>query len=180
MSSLVLVRHAMPAADREVAPADWPLSPDGEAAAAELAQHLPRFATLVSSPEAKALQTLGPAARFREDPIVQDARFREVDRPEESWDDAVRQRRCAYLEGDVPAGWEPHDAVVRRFGAGVDWWSRLSGDRPLVVASHGMAMTLWLAGTGAVPPEQVGEVWQRLRFPDLVRLQRTPAGWRRA
>ena len=180
MSTLVLVRHALPAADKDAPPADWSLSPEGERAAAQLVDHLPGLATLVSSPEAKAAATLAPAARFREDPVVQDGRFREVDRPEEPWGEDVRRTRRAYLDGHLEEGWEPHSDVARRFGAGVEWWSRLSGDRPLVVASHGMAMTVWLVGTGALARDQAGDFWERMRFPELLRLTRTPQGWRRA
>lgn len=180
MSTLVLVRHALPLVDEGTPPADWPLSPEGEQAAAELADRLPGFATLVTSPEVKAAATLAPAARFREDPVVPDARFREVDRPDEPWGEEAHRARRAYLDGQLAPGWEAHSDVVRRFGAGVDWWSRLSGDRPLVVASHGMAMTVWLVGVGAVTRERAGDFWERLRFPELLRLTCTPQGWRPA
>src|SRR5512147_1072223 len=58
---LLLVRHAMPAADPNVAPEEWHLDPSGRSAAAALASMLPDHAVLVASTESKARETLDPA-----------------------------------------------------------------------------------------------------------------------
>jgi 2,3-bisphosphoglycerate-dependent phosphoglycerate mutase len=39
-----------------------------------------------------------------------------------------------------------------------------STERPVVIATHGMAMTLWLMAT--IGLEDPGEFWARLEFPD--------------
>ena len=77
-----------------------------------------------------------------------------------------RARRRAYVAGAVPPGWEPHAEVAGRFDAGVRHWRTVAGDRPLVVASHGMAMTIWL--TAAATVADPGAFWAALRFPDQI------------
>ena len=52
------------------------------------------------------------------------------------------------------------------FDAGInDHWVRAAG-RPLVVASHGMAMTLWL--TARIGLDAPGAFWSSLRLPDVL------------
>jgi hypothetical protein len=71
---------------------------------------------------------------------------------------------------DTPPGewlcWEPHAELAARFAAGVRHWRTVAGDRPLVVASHGMAMTIWLAAAATLA--NPGAFWAALRFPDLL------------
>jgi broad specificity phosphatase PhoE len=169
---LILVRHAEPGYEETVAPALWPLSPAGLAAARAL--RLPDGARLVASDEVKAWQTLSPHG-----PVVQDARFREVDREGEPWNGPFLELRRSYVEGAERAGWEPHDAVVRRFDEGIEDFLVRSPERPLVLASHGMAMTVWLHARGCV--DRPGEFWAALRFPDVLTVDLatrtvTPAG----
>lgn len=154
---LILVRHAMPAVDPDVPPERWHLSPDGHRAATALAARLPADAVLVASAEPKARQTLGGGVSI-------DNRFNEVVR-DEPYDGDYRARRRAYVSGTDHPGWEPRDQVVARFAEGVTGWLGRSGPRLLVVATHGMAMTLWLAaGTpGLADP---GAFWADLRLPD--------------
>lgn len=164
---LVLVRHAMPAFGPDVPAHDWELSDEGHAAAAELAQVLPGGALLVGSAEPKAYQTVEPAgAAFR------DERFNEVRREGEPWEGNYRELRRAYVEGADHAGWEPRSQVAKRFDNGITEYRAAAGDRPLVVASHGMAITIWL--TERIGLRDPGEFWADLRFPDAhaVDLQR--------
>src|SRR6478672_11406840 len=100
MPELILVRHAAPAFDREVAPWLWPLSPDGLAAARAL--RLPSGAYLLASDEVKAWQTLAHAGR-----VMTDARLREVRRDGEPWDGPYRDLRRSYVDGTEHPGWEP-------------------------------------------------------------------------
>ncbi|GIF52829.1 broad specificity phosphatase PhoE [Asanoa ferruginea] len=158
---LILLRHAMPAADSAAEPSTWPLSAAGSAAAAALAPLLPPGAGLVSSNEPKAVQTLRAAAGGRSVPT--DPRLREVDRPPEAWSADFRLARRAYVEGRVPAGWEPPAAVAERMDAAIAAHRR-AGDA-LVVAGHGMAFTVWLASHGLI--DDPGAFWAALRLPDL-------------
>ncbi len=151
------MRHAMPAANPDQPPALWPLSDAGSSAASALCRALPDGSLRVASNEKKAVETIGA--------ISSDDRFDEVGRDEPFGGD-FRGRRRAYLSGSGPAGWEPRSEVATRFDAGIRHWRAIAGDRVLVVATHGMAMTLWLAAT--VGLDDPAGFWAGLRFPDLL------------
>jgi broad specificity phosphatase PhoE len=162
---LVLVRHAMPVVEPLMLPDRWVLGDEGRAAAARLA--LPHGARLVASGEPKAVQTLEHAGEVTSDP-----RFNEVRRVEPFSDD-FRQARRAYVDGVDHPDWEARREVVARFEEGI----AACPDRPLVVASHGMAMTLWLtARIGLADP---GEFWADLRFPDALVIDLGARQWSR-
>ncbi|WP_432939329.1 histidine phosphatase family protein [Kribbella sp. CA-253562] len=155
---LILVRHAMPAHGPDVPARDWGLAPEGREATRSLCSRLPAGARLVASSEPKAVGTLEAAGRALEDP-----RFDEVVRVE-AYSDDFRTQRLAYVEGSDHAEWEARGEVVRRFGAGVADHLAAADGQPLVIATHGMAMTLWLTATiGLGDP---GAFWADLRFPD--------------
>jgi broad specificity phosphatase PhoE len=159
--SLILVRHAMPAYEREIPPHEWPLSPEGVQAARRLVRHLPTGAFLAASDEPKAWQTLEPAGE-----VVRDARFGEVHRDWEPWGGPFRELRQAYVDGADHDGWESRVDVADRFDAAVaDHLVRAAG-RALVVASHGMAMTVWLTARVGLPAP--GTFWASLHFPHAV------------
>ncbi|GAB2869968.1 hypothetical protein GCM10027176_84570 [Actinoallomurus bryophytorum] len=155
---LILVRHAMPAFGPDVPPHEWPLSEEGRAAARRLTARLPPDAHLVASEERKAWQTLGGGEN-----VVRDGRFNEVGRVEPQGGDFRRLRRM-YVEGVDHAGWEPRPEVVRRFEEGIAEHLTGAGGRPLLVATHGMAMTVWL--TARLALADPGGFWEDLRFPD--------------
>jgi broad specificity phosphatase PhoE len=155
---LMLVRHAMPAYSEDVPADQWPLSPDGFSAARQLP--LPTGALLAASDEVKAWQTLEHAG-----PVMRDPRFREVSR-DEPWDGPFRELRRSYVDGVALAGWESHEAVAARFDDGVADLVVRSGNRPLVIASHGMAMTVWLQSRGCITDP--GAFWAALRFPAAI------------
>jgi broad specificity phosphatase PhoE len=169
---IYLVRHAAPVAGPELPPARWPLSGSGRAAAGELSGRLPAAGRLlpVASDELKALQTLELAlgATAGAAPVSQDARFGEVRHPFVWGGDFAAPRR-AYLAGAEHPGWERREAVAERFGAALAEHAAraAASERRLVVGSHGMAMTVWLAATGRVPGEP-GEFWAGLGFPEVV------------
>jgi broad specificity phosphatase PhoE len=165
--TLYLVRHAMPQVDPATDPATWPLGTEGRAAALRLSARLPSGALLIASDEPKAWQTLDPGG---ERGVSRDTRLREVRRTEEFHDDFRRVRR-SYVEGAPIAGWEPRIEVARRFAAAIRAATDRAatdraGGRDVVVASHGMAMTVWLAET--MPLTDPGSFWADLRFPDLL------------
>ena len=160
-ASLILVRHAMPAFSPDVPADEWTLSAEGLAAAQVLAGHLPAGARLVASTEPKAYQTLEPAG-----PVLRDGRFAEVRREGEPWDGPFRELRRSYVSGVDHAGWEPRSAVAARFEAGVREHLAAANGQPLVVASHGMAMTVWLSTRLGLPDP--GQFWADLRFPDAI------------
>ena len=123
---------------RAVPPQEWPLAGDGRVAARRLTAYLPSGAYLAASDEPKAWQTLEGAGE-----VIRDPRFGEVRREGEPWD-GFRELRRAYVDGAEHPGWEPRAEVAARLEAAVeDYVARVAG-RPLVVASHGMVVTVWL------------------------------------
>lgn len=157
---LFLVRHAMPVFGPDVPAAAWELSSEGWCEARALARALPADALLIASREPKARQTLEPTGS-----VHSDERFDEVAR-DEPYEGDFRARRRAYVTGTDYTGWEARDQVVARFAEGMRFWTARADGRPLVIASHGMAMTLWLTSTvGLADP---GAFWAGLRLPDLL------------
>ena len=151
----------MPAYRPDVPAHEWELSEDGRAAATALVRLLPAGARLVGSTEPKAWQTLEPAGSVARDP-----RFNEVSRVGEPWEGDYRELRRAYVTGIDHDGWEARDEVARRFDAGItdQLAAAAAGDVSLVVASHGMAMTVWL--TARIRLADPGGFWAGLGFPD--------------
>ncbi|GAB3578506.1 histidine phosphatase family protein [Calidifontibacter terrae] len=167
---VVLVRHAMPQLEADVRPEDWLLSPVGGAAATSLRALLPVEATWRSSPEPKARDTLrlaAPTARIEQDPD-----FGEVRRDEPFAGD-FRARRAAWIVGDLDdrhRGWESPQQVADRFaGALARAVVGADPELPVVIATHGMAMTAWLVrGVGVLPPQRAVQFWSELACPDVV------------
>jgi broad specificity phosphatase PhoE len=156
---LFLVRHAMPAFSPETPPEQWQLDATGQRGAETLRHVIPPDAILVSSQEPKARQTLEPTGH-----VFTDMRFNEVSRDEPFHGD-FRARRRAYVNGADHPGWEPRQQVAERFDAGINFWCTRAHPQPLVIATHGMAMTLWLAAImGIADP---AGFWAGLRLPDV-------------
>ncbi len=156
---LILVRHAAPDVDPAVPPAEWNLSAEGRDGAASLADVLPADALLVSSLEPKARLTLEPTG-----PVTTDGRFNEVVR-DEAYSDDPRAARSAYVNGTDHDGWETRADVANRFDQAIADWQERAGGRPLVVASHGMAITSWLSTR--IGLDDPAAFWLDLQLPDL-------------
>ena len=152
----------MPAFGPQAPPDEWPLGEAGRTAATLLARTLPADSRSVSSAEPKAWQTLEPAG-----PVERDARFNEISRTE-PWQGDFRQRRRAYVEGVDHRDWEPRTRVAERFDDAITEHLGIAHDRPLIVATHGMAMTVWLTARIGLPDP--GAFWAGLRFPDAHRV----------
>jgi broad specificity phosphatase PhoE len=168
--SIILVRHAEPVAVRQQAPGRWPLSEAGRRAARRLRDRLPGSGVWVSSTETRAYETLA-CAREGARTIARDPGFDEV-RRDEPFEDGFRARRRAWVEGELDdrhAGWESPRDAADRFDGTVQLY--VMPDVPLVVASHGMVLTAWLVhGRGWLAPEDAGDFWEGLSFPDVVEL----------
>jgi 2,3-bisphosphoglycerate-dependent phosphoglycerate mutase len=59
--------------------------------------------------------------------------------------------------------------VADRFGAAVTRHSALAAGRhrTLVIGTHGLALTVWLASLMRLDPDPA-QFWERLRFPDVI------------
>lgn len=155
---LILVRHAMPSYGPQSPAHEWELSADGHAAACQLATVLPADALLVTSTEPKAVQTLAPTG-----PALRDSRFNEVTRVE-PWEGEYRRLRREYVSGTDHTDWESRTAVAARFDAGVREHLDRAQGRPLIITTHGMAMTIWLTSRHLL--NDPAAFWADLRFPD--------------
>ena len=162
---LMLIRHALPDAVPEIPARDWQLSADGRLAARALRDRLPPSALLVASDEPKAAETLREASGGA--PVLTDPGFGEVHRPDE-WVSDHRDRARAYVQGARHPGWEPQPQVVARFEAAVQ--RHATTGRVLVIGTHGMAATVWLAAHTTIDP---GPFWAALAFPDLLAVDLT-------
>ena len=152
---LWLVRHAQVELLDGVPAPLWELTAEGRAAAEELAQRLPRFARVVSSPEPKAVGTAEPIAHASGVELELDERLREVARAiglVDDYEDRVRR----YLGGEALAGWEPREEARARVVAALDG---LDG----CAVSHGLAISLELGYSF--------ERWRGLRLPDAVEVR---------
>ncbi|WP_203138400.1 histidine phosphatase family protein [Microbacterium sp. JZ31] len=161
---ILLVRHAMPAADAATPPREWPLSGDGHARAVQLRHRIPDEATLLCSDERKAIETLESATGRA--PVI-DARFGEVRRPGEPFDDQATARRRAWVEGRLDErhiGWESPLRAAARLDEAV----RAHAGDP-VIGTHGMILSAWLVSRGILTRgAEAGLFWASLGFPDLV------------
>jgi 2,3-bisphosphoglycerate-dependent phosphoglycerate mutase len=165
---LVLIRHAMPVVEPGVPPHRWQLGEEGRAQARALGRDIraiPRPAYFVASDEPKAAQTI---REMTDADVPLDPGFAEVRRPS-SWSDDYRSLARAYADGEAHAGWESHAAVARRFDEAVSRHGAAAGadGAILVVGTHGLAPTVWLASRLRLAPSP-GAFWAALRFPDAI------------
>lgn len=101
--------------------------------------------------------------------MVVDTGFGEVRRPYVESD--YRSIARSYVQGKCPEGWELREQVVDRFDAAVArhaTQAAAAGVR-LVVGTHGMAATVWLAEQVNLLPDPAG-FWEALRFPDAIQV----------
>jgi broad specificity phosphatase PhoE len=163
VAQVVLVRHAMPEIQPDLPAERWRLGDDGRAAARELAGSLPRGPFALTSDEPKAQQTAEELVAVCGGTLAVDARVAETRRPH-VWDVNFRELARQYVAGRQHPGWEPHDAVVGRFDAAVRAGLGARHGAPLVVVTHGQALTLWLRSVGAI--DDAPRFWSELEFPD--------------
>lgn len=158
----------MPRVDAAKAPDLWELSPAGVATARAHPVQAAE-ATIMSSPERKALRTTALMTASDEAALGVDARFREVDRLERVHDD-FRAARAAWIAGELDSrhhGWETPDAAARRFHEGL---AAHTADH-LIVGTHGMVLTAWLVAQGQVQPGVAAVAfWEALDFPAVVEI----------
>jgi len=167
-AALILVRHARPQIEPDVPPPQWRLSAEGRAAAEALAGKLAhlRPAAAVASTEPKAIETAEILARAFGLPVARDPAFDEHRReawPFEADPAAVTARvvRALSERGASIEGAEPGDLATQRFAAGL----ARHRVRPLLVASHGTVLSLFLAAHFGLNPV---ELWRSLAFPEAL------------
>lgn len=165
MPPITYVRHAMAVPDDGVHPSSWHLDHAGRAAVRAWADRLEIGAgigALVSSTEPKALETAEAIAERWQAEVVEDARLREAVRP---WiGPGYRAIAHRYLRGEQPEGWEPHAEVADRMAAAVGDAVAQTGAGPVVVVSHGLALSVHL-GHRLGDDFDRESFWSGLAFP---------------
>jgi broad specificity phosphatase PhoE len=174
VAQVVLVRHAMPVMQSQV-PADlWRLDDEGRAATRELAGALPRAPFAVTSDEPKAQQTAEELVGAGGGTLTVDTQVAETRRPH-VWDANFAELARQFVGGRQHPGWETQDAVVSRFDAAVREALAASRGAPVVVVTHGQALTLWLCRVEAV--DDGPRFWSEHAFPDAWTVS---LGWSRS
>ncbi|MBW3536711.1 MAG: phosphoglycerate mutase family protein [Actinobacteria bacterium] len=168
---LIFVRHGSPLVDVEQPANTWPLSEEGRAASARLAERLRLHAPdlFVSSAEPKASQTAYLLA------VALDADFQTAEGLEEhhrskagyldkgTFDDKVRD---LFRNPDKRVfGEETANQAANRFAKAVKSVQKLNPRRSLAIVSHGTVISLWLernAGADGLV------TWKMLGLPSFV------------
>lgn len=172
MDRIVLVRHAEPDVDPQLAAAEWALTPRGVKAARRMAVALSGLnpGWIVTSPERKARETAALLAESLEIPVEVDERLAEHGAdPHEFFADYNEFRRLVeahFAQPDqVVFRGEASATAAARFGASAtDCAARLNDGLPVLV-SHGRIISSWLSGlTG----QSATDIWNELRLPDLI------------
>lgn len=165
MTRLLLVRHAMPVTVPGVDPRDWQLDDRAREDCVLLAHNLRGLEQPVffSSDEPKASQTAAVLALRFGGWHEQRAAFGEVRRPA-TWIENHRDVAARYLATGSEPGWESPAGAVARFAGGVNQILTTNAGRDVVVATHGMVMSLYLASLRMV--DDLVAFWRALTFPD--------------
>lgn len=165
---LYLIRHALTrptGLDSHL----WPLSQEGEAQAAVLAEApLWNDASVVySSPEDKALATVQPASAAHGLEVKCDERLREARRPARwigDYEGVVRR----YLEipGDPLTEWEDAPEVRERMVECIREISARHSGEAVAVCGHGLALTLYLSTLPSFCGS-VFDLWRSIGFAQV-------------
>ncbi len=162
---LYLIRHAHTQIVDGQPSAAWPLSETGRGQAEAIAglPFWPEIKGIYSSPEAKALQTILPAARRYDLPVVQVDGLKELERPAGLHPDYLSAVRACFANPDRSThGWEPAARVRERMMQALAALPASEG--PVAVVSHGLAFALLLAGLAGKPAPSVEE-WRAIPMP---------------
>ena len=164
---LYLVRHAAVVVRPEQPSNQWHLSPEGRAAAESLAAEPAGWATLArlySSSEPKAIATAQRIAMRNGLSITIEATLREVERPWSGGD--YRALARSYLGGEPIDGWEPCDVATARIRRAIETIASSHGEAGVGLVSHGLILSLYVAGLFGLDGPATAELWEGIGFPD--------------
>jgi len=171
---LILVRHSLPAIQPGIPAAQWRLSPEGRARAAELVPHLAPYlpSQVLSSEEPKASETAQILATG-------------LDSPYSTWPDLHEHLRATvpYTNRAIftqkVAGFFSHperlffgeesaETAYQRFNKALEnaWLACMDRiEANLVIVSHGTVISLWVGRKTGLDPFQF---WQQLGMPSYI------------
>ncbi|MFZ5825268.1 MAG: histidine phosphatase family protein [Bacillota bacterium] len=166
MSPIYLIRHAEVHPIEGLPAAQWPLTERGRQQAEAIAG-LPFWGevrAVYSSPEAKAMETVAPAARRYQLPVTPVDDLRELERTPGLHPDYHAAVAACFAEPErsCNGGWEPAGAARRRITEAIAQIARQEG--PVAVVSHGLVYALFLAGLNGCPAPTVPE-WRAIPMP---------------
>ncbi|MBX3082005.1 MAG: histidine phosphatase family protein [Anaerolineae bacterium] len=177
MTSLILVRHAETQRVAGVNAHDWQLTEAARERCLILAQRLSAFdvGAVVSSPEAKAIQTARPIAERCGVEIEMLAGLREHDRRNVPYvgDDAdfkATIRRVFEQPSQLIYGNETADQAHQRFAEAVRQALAAHPERDLVLVTHATVLTLYISRLATLDPF---DFWARLGMPAYIVIDRT-------
>lgn len=171
VTTLVLVKHALPAFDMSRPPREWQLGAEGELQSKQLAARLRAFVPLrlVTSTEPKASSTGRIIAAELSLPVTAVAGVQEFDRPASPWQSkADRERENAAIFDDPTQrvlGAESGRDALDRFSAAIHAELDRTGEQSLVVITHGTVISLFVAAHNAV---NAFELWRDLECCSFV------------
>lgn len=171
MAKLILVRHAPPQIEPDVAPPRWVLSAEGRRRCAWLAGELAALgvARLYSSLEPKALETAALTAVRLGLEVGPRRDLHENDRAGLAFGplDVLKARIRRFFDepSNLVMGQETAEAALRRFETAVRALAAETQDRTAAVVTHGTVLTLLVARRNRVEPFAF---WEALTAPSLV------------
>jgi broad specificity phosphatase PhoE len=171
---LLLVKHSVPAIDRNAPPRSWPLSEEGRVRARRLAELLSErgVARVVASTEPKAIETASIVA----EPLGLDLEIRDGLHEHEligEWFEEKAAFDAAVVRffersDELVLGTETARAAGERFSRAMEEILKEPTTGSLVVVTHGRVMSLYAAPLFG---EDVSIFWRRLGLPALVALR---------
>ncbi|MCH8025592.1 MAG: histidine phosphatase family protein [Chloroflexi bacterium] len=166
---LYLVRHAGVTVRPERPGAEWHLSQEGRAAADAVAdeQHWAELDAIHTSPEPKASSTAQRIAAPHGLPIRIERDLREVEGRGWTEQAEYREQVRRYLAGETVDSWELLADTQRRVRACIESITEQDDSRDVAVVSHGLALTVYLAGLLELDAAAAYEMWAGIRFPDI-------------
>ena len=166
---LYLVRHSAVTVSPGRPGAEWHLSQEGRAAADALADaaHCADLDAIHTSPEPKASSTAQRIAARHGLPVRIERDLREVEGRGWTEQAEYREQVRRYLAGEAVDSWEAEQEVQRRVRACIEAIMEQDASRDLAVVSHGLALTVYLAGLLDLDAAAAYELWAGIRFPDI-------------
>ncbi|MBI3943723.1 MAG: histidine phosphatase family protein [Chloroflexi bacterium] len=175
MSSLILVKHALPEIETEVPARDWRLSEQGRRRCRDLAARLAPYdpAVVITSDEPKAIETGEIVAARLSKPLEIVAGLHEHDRSNTPFSDKeVFETAVAGFFAhpqSLVMGKETAEEAHQRFSEALRLVREKYPGQTIMVVTHGTVITLFISRlTGYAP----FPLWQRLGLPAFVVLSR--------
>jgi broad specificity phosphatase PhoE len=174
LRKLILIKHASPQVDPNIAPERWELSEQGRSRCAALAEAIRPYspAVIVSSSEPKAEQTAQLVAAELRVKFEEGADLYEHDRsnvPHMSGREFISMMELLFRRpGELVLGDETADEAADRFELAVEQVLSAHPDGNAAIVSHGTVIALLLARRGAGRGFQI---WREMGLPSFAVLE---------